>query len=82
MNKVENIDELLKDCENLLKNCKQFDNELNARKEGIEFLINEYKTNKKWFREEPGKVTIEDVIKTCFDFGWSSKTQFDHKNNI
>lgn len=70
--------DLMIDCEKLLKNCNKLDREMNAIKEGVDFLINEYKTNKRYFRVEPGRVTIEDVIKTCFEFGWASKNNFDN----
>ena len=70
--------DLMLDCEKLLKNCRELEREMKASKEGIDFLINEYKTNKRYFRSEPGKVTIEDVIKTCFEFGWASKRNFDY----
>lgn len=50
---------------------------MKAMKDGVDFLLNEYKTNKRYFRLEPGRVTIEDVIKTCFEFGWASKKNFD-----
>lgn len=66
------------DSEKLLQNCKELEREMKAIKEGVDFLINQYKTNKHYFRIEPGKVTIEDVIKTCFEFGWSSKSNFDY----
>lgn len=64
--------------EKLLQNCKDLEREMKAIKEGVDFLINEYKTNKRYFRAEPGKVTIEDVIKTCFELGWASKNNFDY----
>ena len=70
--------ELITDCKKLLQNCKELEREMKASKKGVDFLINEYKTNKRYFRAEPGKVTIEDVIKTCFEFGWASKRNFDY----
>ena len=63
----------------LLEHCKKLEAELKEMDRCKEFLINEYKTNKQWFREEPGRVTIEDVIKTCFEFGWSSRHNFDNQ---
>ena len=69
---------LMIDTKKLLQNCKELEREIKATKEGVDFLINEYKTNKRYFRAEPGKVTIEDVIKTCFEFGWASKRIFDY----
>ena len=74
----EDKDLLMTACEKLLKNCKNLERENKAIKDGVDFLINEYKTNKRYFRVEPGKVTIEDVIKTCFEAGWTSKSNFDY----
>ena len=70
--------DLITDCKKLLRNCKELEREMKASKKCVDFLINEYKTNKRYFRVEPGKVTIEDVIKTCFEFGWTSKRNFDN----
>lgn len=78
--KKENIDNILSDCKKLLKICNELDAEMDSMKEGVDFLLNEYKTNKRWFREEPGRVTIEDVIKTSFEFGWASKRTYDQNN--
>lgn len=63
----------------LLANCKKLNKEMEEMKRCVDFLINEYRTNKRYFREEPGRVTVEDVIKTCFEFGWSSRLIFDCK---
>ena len=68
---LNSIDKLLEDCRGLEAEIK----EMNRCKE---FLINEYKNNKQWFRLEPGKVTIEDVIKSSFEFGWASRKNFDY----
>ena len=70
--------DLLKDTKELLKNCNETLKEIDESKRCVDFLINEYKTNKHYFRTEPGRVTIEDVIKTCFEFGWASKRNFDY----
>ena len=80
----DDLETLMKDVKELLNNCNSLDRELDAMKHGVDFLINEYNTNKRYFREKPGRVTIEDVIKTCFEFGWSSKSQFDYseKNGV
>lgn len=66
------IDQLLKHCNDVIEENKEI-------KRGIDFLINEYYTNKRYFREEPGEVTIEDIIKTCFEFGWSSNEMYNYK---
>lgn len=74
---ADSVKEVIKECEKCLGLCDSLDKELEAIKHGVDFLLNEYKTNKKWFREEPGRVTIKDVIKTCFEFGWASRRQFE-----
>ena len=74
--KEESVEEIMAEAKKLLKNCDQLDKELDAMKQGKEFLLHEYKTNKRWFREDGGKVTVEDVIKACFEFGWAS-----HRNH-
>ena len=81
---VESVNALIKEANALIENCKQLDKELAAMKQGLDFLLKEYKTNKRYFRVNPGRITIEDVIKTCFEFGWASKSQFDYteKNGI
>lgn len=68
----ERIDQLLNSCNKVLEENKEM-------KRCIDFLINEYRTNKRYFREEPGKVTVEDIIKTCFEFGWSSRHIYESK---
>ena len=70
--------EELNDINKLLENCRGLDAEIKEMNHCKEFLINEYNTNKQWFRLEPGKVTIEDVIKTSFEFGWASRRNFDY----
>lgn len=60
----------------LLSNCRELEKEMDAQKDGLNFLLEQYKTNKRWFREEPGRVTTEDIIKTCFEFGWASYRNF------
>lgn len=72
------IQEELNNIDKLLKNCRNLEAEIEEMNRCKEFLINEYKTNKRWFREEPGNVTIEDVIKASFEFGWSSRRNFDY----
>lgn len=67
----------MQDIRNLLDNCDNLSKELDERKRCLDFLINEYRTNKRWFRDKPGRVTVEDVIAACFDFGWSSRHIFE-----
>lgn len=78
----EKIDQIFDDNNKLLESCKNLEKEMDAMKQGVDFLINEYKTNKRWFKTHgDGRVTTEDVIRACFEFGWSSKSMFDYENN-
>ena len=70
--------EVLNSIDKLLEDCRGLEAEIKEMNRCKEFLINEYKNNKQWFRLEPGKVTIEDVIKASFEFGWSSRRNFDY----
>lgn len=70
--------EELNNIDKLLENCRSLETEIKEMDRCKEFLINEYKTNKRWFRLEPGKVTIEDVIKASFEFGWTSRRNFNY----
>lgn len=70
--------ELILDIKQLLENCRELDKAIQEQERCVKFLINEYKTNKHYFRDKPGRVTVEDVIKTCFEFGWASKRNFDY----
>lgn len=70
--------EELNNINNLLKNCRSLKAEIKEMDRCKEFLINEYRTNRRWFRLARGRVTIEDVIKASFEFGWSSKRHFDY----
>jgi predicted PP-loop superfamily ATPase len=78
---MDNVNKVLEECKELLENCKKLDKELKAMKEGREFLLKEYETNKRWFREEPGRVTVKDVIKAAFEFGWASCKNFNSGNH-
>lgn len=76
-NKKESVEEIIADCERLLKNCKELDKELEYQQEDINFLLNEWKTNKRYFRDKPGRVTTEDLIKTVYYFAWGSRNNFE-----
>ena len=70
--------ELIDDCMKLIKNSQELLDELKVMQEGIDFLINEYKTNKRYFCSEGSRPGVEDVIKTTFEFAWAkSKLQFE-----
>ena len=77
----ENLDEILKSTNAILKSSQELLDEINAINEGISFLQNEYKTNKKYFRLEPGRTTIGDVIRTAFEQGWQTHKLYEHKKN-
>ena len=72
------LEKLEKESLALLETCRELDKELKALEDGTNFLLNEYKTNKRYFRESPGRVTTEDIIKTCFEFGWASRKNYDN----
>ena len=74
----EELDEILKSADAILKSSKGLLDELNEMRKGISFLQNEYKTNTKYFRLEPGRTTIDDVIKTAFEQGWQSHKMFEY----
>ena len=72
--------EELKEMQAVLDGAKKLHAEIDERNRCLDFLINEYKTNMRWFRGMPGQVTIQDVIRASFDFGWSSRHNFDYNN--
>lgn len=76
-NKRESVEEILADCKQLLKNCKELGKEIEYQQDDINFLLNEWKTNKRYFRDEPGRATTEDLIKTVYHFAWRSRNNFE-----
>ena len=64
-----NISEILREADSLLESSENHLRESRDYDKDIEFLINQYHSNKRWFSEKPGRVTIEDVIKRCYEFG-------------
>lgn len=87
MKKEEN--DILKDADKVLMNLtdailKRSNKTLadnKAKDDAVAFALEQWKTNKRWFREEPGRVTTEDVIKMCIEFAWASKANFEHTYN-
>ena len=77
----EELKELMESTRRILNECDNLNTEMEAMDEHKKFLLEEYKTNKRYFREEPGRTTIEDVIKTCFEYGWSAHRQFEYDQN-
>lgn len=77
---MENINDIMSNVDSLIKSSNSLLEEIKEMDRCKEFLLNEYKTNKRWFREEPGRVTIEDIIKTSFEFGWSSRRNYIEKD--
>lgn len=76
----EPVELIMANAQELLDSCKKFEAEMSEMDRHIEFLQNEYKTNKKYFRQEPGRCTVEDVIKTVFEFAWQASKNY-HLNN-
>ena len=64
-----NISEILREADSLLESSENLLRESRDSDEDIKFLIEQYHSNKRWFSEKPGRVTIEDVIKRCYEFG-------------
>ena len=82
MENDKDIQSIISDADNFIKILEDGKKEDKAMKDGIDFLINEWKTNKRWFRDDSGRVTTEDVIKRVFNFAWASKRNFDiNKDN-
>lgn len=69
----------MENCNKILENCNELNAELDEMKEDIEFLRNEWKTNKRYFRDEPGQTTTEDVIKRVYEFAWSKRGIFEYE---
>ena len=72
------LDELLKEADAFLESSNKTLADGKAMNDAIAFALDQWKTNKRWFREEPGRVTTEDVIKMCIEFAWASKANFDY----
>ena len=72
----------LREINDLLNNCKSLDKELKEIDRCIDFLINEYKTNKHWFKTSgSGKVTIENseydsIVEYNNSHFWSSYSKW------
>ena len=81
MKNDKDIQNIISDADNLIKTLEDGKKEDKAMQDGLNFLLNQWKTNKKWFREQSGHVTTEDVIKRTFEFAWASKRNFDYQQN-
>lgn len=77
----EPIEVTISESQKLLESCKRLEAEMSKMDDDIKFLLNEYKTNKKYFRQEPGRCTVEDVIKTVYEFAWASSKNYHLDNN-
>jgi len=75
------LDELLKEADALIKSSNKSLADGRAMNDAIAFALEQWKTNRRWFREDPGHVTTEDVIKMCIEFAWASKANFEHTYN-
>jgi hypothetical protein len=73
--------EIIDGAKNLILTLEECNREDKAMQDGMDFLLNEWKTNKRYFREESGNVTTEDVIKTTFQFAWAAKRCYDHNKD-
>ena len=73
----EKLKDLLDDCRKILDSTKAMSKEYEAMKESMDYVLEQWKTNKRWFREEPGQVTTEDVIKRVFQYAWNKRRDFN-----
>ena len=76
-----NLEELMAGIKRMLKDSDEFEKAINYQQEQVDFLLNEWKTNKMYFApnvSDSEEVTVEDVIKAVFYFGWGSRGNFDH----
>ena len=80
---MENTDvsQIIGDAEKYVVNLKAILNEEVEMNHATEFLINEYKTNKRYFCEEGSRPSINDVIKTCVEFAWASSRNYHNRNS-
>ena len=62
-------DDILESSQKLLESCKKFETEMSEMDKDIEFLQNEYKTNKRYFCDQ-GRPSVNDVIRTVYEFAW------------
>lgn len=76
----EPIEVTISESQKLLESCKRLEAEISKMDDDIKFLLNEYKTNKRYFRQEPGRCTVEDVIKTVYEFAWAASRNY-HLDN-
>ena len=73
---MEDTKNLIKETMEFLERCNALEKEMDVMNKDIEFLQNEYKTNKRYFRYEPGRCTVYDVIKTVFEFAWQASKRY------
>lgn len=72
----EEIDKIIEDAMRFAENCEKGLAELKVMNKHKQFLLKEYRTNPGWFGEDG---SIEDIIKTCFDYGWACRGDNDIK---
>lgn len=70
---------IVEEARGFLKQSEEGLRELEELKKEKEFVLNEWKTNPRWFREEPGHVTTVDVIKTCIEHAWAARGQYEYE---
>lgn len=68
------IKKLLDDATQFANNAENGLEELHEMERHQQFLLEQYRTDKGWFGP-----SIEDIIKTSFEYGWQMKSVFDIK---
>ena len=74
----EKIDEIIKDTKQCLETSDRLLAELEAMSKHKQFLLKEYRENPGWFGEDG---SVEDVIKTCFEYGWACRGNYEYEKS-
>jgi hypothetical protein len=74
----EEIDKIIKDTKSCLETSGRLLVELKVMSEHKQFLLEEYHNNPEWFGEDG---SVEDIIKTCFDYGWACRGDYEYKKS-
>lgn len=77
----EEINAIVADAEECIKTSQSCLDETNEVDRIVKFLQDEYVKNKRYFCSEGSRPTINDVIRTCVEFGWQAKNAYDYNNN-
>lgn len=63
--------DLIDYCKKIIDSNNQLSEEYNEMENGLDFILEQWRTNKQYFSAGPGHVTTEDVIKKVFEYAWN-----------